>query len=66
MQLLNIKNDNYSGKNSSRKIIASHGKNSFFVTVVEQSSEKQYLLVQNQNNSVHNISALADSVMHFI
>jgi len=35
MQLLNIKNDNYSGKNSSRKIIASHGKNSFFVTVVE-------------------------------
>ena len=32
----------------------------------KQSSEKQYLLVQNQNNSVHNISALADSVMHFI
>jgi len=35
MQLLNIRNDNYSGKNSSRKIIASHGKKSVFLLVLE-------------------------------
>jgi hypothetical protein len=34
---------------------------SFFVSPGKYSSEKQYLLVQDQNNSVHNISALADS-----